>query len=238
MIAYARSADYYDALLDAAGKDYVREAAVICELVERYKRSPGRALLDVGCGTGRHVEQLRERYTCEGLDVDRGMLAVASERCPRLRFHLTDMIGFNLGKRFDVIISLFGSLAYLPTVQRYDQAIANFARHLVPGGIAIVEPWLRPSEWEDGHVAARFADLPDMKVARMHVSRRDDCTAILNFHYMVAMRDGIRTFEETHRLLLMTDEQYRNPFLRAGFELHHGTNVLGGRDVYVGINSG
>ncbi len=237
MIAYARSAHYYDALLDAAGKDYARESAVIRELVERYKRSAGRTMLDIGCGTGRHLEYLRETYTCEGLDIDRGMLAVASERCPGVRFHLADMIGFNLGKRFDVIISLFGSIAYLPTLQRYEQTIANFARHLSPGGVAIVEPWLRPSEWVDGQVAARFADLPEMKVARMHVSRRDDYTAILNFHYMVAMRDGVRTFEETHRLLLMTDEQYSSAFLRAGFELHHGTNVLSGRDVYVGVHS-
>lgn len=237
MLTYSRSATYYDALLEAGGKNYARESAVISELVERYKRSPGRALLDVGCGTGRHIEHLCERFECEGLDIDRGMLAVAAERCPSARLHLTDMIGFNLGTRFDVITCLFGSIAYLPTIQRFEQAIANFARHLVPGGIAIVEPWLRPHEWEDGRVGASFADLADVKIARMHVARRDDAVAILNFHYMVGMRDGIRSFEETHRLLILSDEQYRSAFLRAGFELHQGTQVLGGRDLFVGVRS-
>ncbi len=237
MLTYSRSAVYYDALLDAGGKNYAREAAVVCELIERYKRAPGRRLLDAGCGTGRHVEHLRERFECEGLDIDRGMLAVAAERCPDVRFHLTDMIGFNLGTRFDAIVCLFGSIAYLPTVQRFEQTIANFARHLVPGGVAIVEPWLRPYEWEDGRIGASFADLPEMKIARMHVARRDDCVAILNFHYMVGMRDGIRNFEETHRLLIMNDDQYRSAFLRAGFELHQGTQVIGGRDLFVGVRS-
>jgi len=237
MLTYSRSALYYDALLTASGKNYARESAVIGDLVERYKRSSGRRLLDVGCGTGRHLEHFRERFECEGLDIDRSMLATAAERCPEAKLHLTDMIGFNLGTRFDIITCLFGTIAYLPTVQRFEQAIANFARHLVPGGVAIVEPWLRPNEWEDGRVGASFADLPDMKIARMHVARRDDCVAILNFHYMVGMRDGVRNFEETHRLLILSDEQYRNAFLRAGFELHQGTQVLSGRDLFVGVTA-
>jgi SAM-dependent methyltransferase len=233
MIAYSRSATYYDALLDAAGKDYAREAIVIGDLAERYKRSRGRTLLDVACGTGRHLEHFQVRFECEGLDIDRGMLAIATERCPEVHLHLTDMIGFNLGKRFDVITCLFGSIAYLPTVQRFEQTVGSFARHLVPGGVAIVEPWLRPDEWEEGRVSARFADLPDLKIARMHVGRRDADTAILNFHYMVAMRDGIRNFEETHRVMLLSDAQYRVAFSRAGFELRR--DVLNGRDLYVGV---
>lgn len=238
MITYARSAQYYDALLAAAGKDYARESALITDLIERYKRSAGRTLLDIACGTGRHLEYLRERFECEGLDIDRGMLAVAAERCPGLRFHLLDMIGFNLGRRYDIITCLFGSIAYLPTTQRLEQTIASFARHLAPGGVAIVEPWLRPHEWEEGRLSARFANLPDIKIARMLVSRRDDCVAILNFHYMVGMSDGIRTFEEMHRLMLFGDEQYRSAFLRAGFELHQGTQVLDGRDLFVGVLPG
>lgn len=235
MITFSRSAMHYDALVAAGGKDYARESALFGDLVDRYKRSPGRSLLDVGCGTGRHLEYLQQRFECEGLDLDRGMLSVAAERCPNVRFHLADMIAFNLGRRFDAIVCLFGSIAYLPTVQRFEQAIAGFARHLLPGGVAIVEPWLRADEWEEGRVSARFADLPDLKIARMHVGRRDENVAILNFHYMVAMRDGVRTFEETHRLMLLSDEHYQAAFLRAGFELHHGTRVLDGRDLYVGV---
>lgn len=235
MITYSRSATYYDALNDTSGKDYAREATLVSELAERYRRSSGRTLLDVGCGTGRHLEHFSQRYSCEGLDIDRGMLAVAAERCPEVRFHLTDMIGFNLGKRFDIITCLYGSAAYLPTVGRFEQVIASFARHLVPGGVAIVEPWLRPDEWEEGRISARFADLPEMKIARMHIGRRDENVAILNFHYMVALKDGIHTFEEMHRLMLLSDEQYRIAFTRAGFELHRGTHVLDSRGVYVGV---
>lgn len=235
MITYSRSATYYDALVAAAGKDYARESVLIGDLIERYRRSPGRALLDVGCGTGRHLEHLRQRFDCEGLDIDRGMLAVAAERSPGVRFHLADMIAFNVGRQFDAVVCLFGSIAYLPTIQRFEQTIAGFARHLLPGGVAIVEPWLRPDQWDEGRVSARFADLPGLKIARMHVGRRDENVAILNFHYMVAMRDGVRTFEETHRLILLSDEQYQTAFLRAGFELHRGRDILDGRDLYVGV---
>ena len=34
----------------------------------------------------------------------------------------------------------------------YAGAIGSMARHLNPGGVLIVEPWLRPDQWIAGHV--------------------------------------------------------------------------------------
>lgn len=234
---YTQSAKYYDALYRALGKDYQKEAAQIAGIVEQRCRSGGKTLLDVGCGTGRHLEYLRERFTCEGLDVERTMLDIARDRNPDVPFHLGDMMGFNLGKRFDAIISLFGGIGTMPNVARLDQTLQTFARHLRPGGVVIVEPWLRPEDWKDGSVHALYVDEPDLKVARMSVSRRDGNVSILNFHYMVASRDGIRTFTEPHRLTLFTDEEYRNAFRKAGLYVEFEHPGLNGRGLYVGYTS-
>lgn len=234
MSIYARSAAYYDAIQTAQGKDYAREAAAIHDEIERRKRSDGNALLDIGCGTGRHMEALQQWYDCEGLDVDRAMLGIAQRRLPQVPMHCQDMIGFNLDRRFDAIVSLFGAIGYVPNVRLLEQTLETFYRHLKPGGVAIVEPWLRPENWKDGFVDASFADEPDLKVARMSVSRRDGNASILNFSFMVAGRDGVRTFNEPHRLMLFTDEEYRRAFARARFAVDYVEGGPSGRGLFIG----
>lgn len=238
MSIYARSAAYYDAIQEARGKNYAREAALVHGEIAQRKRSDGNALLDVGCGTARHIEHLREWYDCEGLDVDRAMLAIAVARLPGLTVHCQDMIGFNLDRRFDVVTSLFGSVAYVPNVRLLEQTLETFYRHLKPGGVAIVEPWLRPADWHDGLVDARFADKPDLKVARMSVSRRDGNVSILNYSFMVAGRDGVRTFNEPHRLMLFTDEEYRRAFAHARFSVEYVEGGPSGRGLFLGTRQG
>jgi ubiquinone/menaquinone biosynthesis C-methylase UbiE len=233
---YNQSSKYYDALYASLGKDYASEADHIAQIVAERCRSGGNELLDVACGTGRHIEQLRERFACEGLDVSRSMIEIAQQRNPHVPFHLGDMIGFNLAKRFDVIICMFGAIAYAPNAQRLDQTLQGFARHLKPGGVVIVEPWVRPEDWQDGAVHALFVDEPELKVARMSVSRRDANVSVLNFHYMVASRDGIRTFTEPHRLTLFTADEYTNAFRKAGLFSEHQDEGFAGRGVYVGYS--
>lgn len=231
---FTQSAKYYDALYRSLGKDYAKESAQLREIVEQRCRSGGNALLDVGCGTGKHIEILREYFACEGLDIERTMLDIARDRNPRMPFHLGDMMGFNLGKRFDAIVCVFGAIGSLPNVGRLDQTLATFARHLKPGGVIVVEPWLRPGDWIDGSVHALYVDEPELKVARMSVSRRDANVSILNYHYMVASRDGIRTFTEPHRLTLFTDEEYLNAFRKARLFVEYEEPGLNGRGLYVG----
>lgn len=237
MSIYARSAAYYDAIQSARGKNYEREAQMIHELIESRRRSDDHQLLDVGCGTGRHIEQLSRWYTCEGLDVDRAMLAVAQARLPGTTLHCQDMIGFNLDHHFDAVVCLFGTIGYVPNVRLLEQTLETFYRHLKPGGVALVEPWVRPGDWKDGLVDARFADEPDLKVARMSVSRRDGNASILHYNYMVAARDGVRTFNEPHRLMLFTDEEYRRAFARARFTVEYDAEGLTGRGLYIGTRA-
>jgi ubiquinone/menaquinone biosynthesis C-methylase UbiE len=233
MSVHARSALYYDALHRAQGKDYAAEATRLHSIVEKYGKSGG-AWLDVACGTGRHIEHLRAWYKCEGLDVDRGMLNIAQERCPDVQFHCQDMIGFHLDTKFEAVTCLFSAIGYVPTAARLDQTVATMARHLKPGGVVIVEPWFRPHQWRDGYLDAKFADEPDLKVARMSVSRRDSNVSILNFNYMVAGNDGVRTFAEPHRLMLFTDDEYRRAFERAKLDVEYDEVGLTGRGLFIG----
>lgn len=86
-MGYERFAQYYDLLYKAQGKDYEREACRLHRLIQRYKTSQGKRLLDVGCGTGEHLRYLRAFYQVEGVDASAEMLQVAQRKLPEVHFH-------------------------------------------------------------------------------------------------------------------------------------------------------
>ncbi len=234
---FAKSQRFYDAIY--SGKDYAEEARRLKRYIAQHKRSDGRALLDVACGTGGHVPYLRDDFDYEGLDLDPEMLRLARDRFPGIPFHHADMVDFDLGRQFDVVTCLFSSISYTGTEPRLRQAVATLARHLRPGGILIIAPFMPPEEWIPGHPHAIFVDQPDLKLARINVSDVDasGTVAILDFHYLVGTPEGVEHFTEHHELGLFTDEQYRAAFTAAGLDIVFDAEGIIGRGVYIGTRA-
>jgi SAM-dependent methyltransferase len=227
---FSRSARIYDAIY-ASIRDYPREAAELGGLIQ--ERRPGaRTLLDVACGTGAHLEHLTS-YETEGLDLEPEMLAVARERLPDVPFHEGDMASFDLGSRFDAVVCMFSSIGYVKTEERLRSAIASMARHLEPGGVLVVEPWLTPDVWLDRHVGAVFVDEPELKIARMNNAQREGNVSIVDFHYLVGIPEGVEGFRERHELGLFTVDQHLDAFRAAGLEPRHDPDGPMGRGLYV-----
>jgi SAM-dependent methyltransferase len=230
-LVFSRSARLYDAVY-ASIRDYPREAAELDRLIQ--ERRPGaRTLLDVACGTGAHLEHLTG-YEVEGLDLDPEMLGVARERLPNVPLHEGDVADFDLGKRFDAVVCMFSSIGYVRTEERLRSAVASMARHLEPGGVLVVEPWLSPEAWVDRHVGAVFVDEPELKIARMNVGEREGNLSIFEFEYLVGTPNGLERFNERHELGLFTVEQYLEAFRAAGLEVDHDPEGPMGRGLYIG----
>ena len=179
-------ARFYDPL--NAGKDYGAEAARLASLARRYGRSRGRAWLDVACGTGRHLAHLRHRYRVTGLDRSPEMLRIARRRLPGVPLHQADMRTFRLEGSFDVVTCLFSAIGHLRTERDLLRTFRNFAGHLKPGGVVIVEPWIDPAEYRRGYVALVTHEDLRLTVARLSESARRRNHSILRFHYLIAER--------------------------------------------------
>ena len=229
---FDRSAELYD--LVYGFKDYAGEARRIDELI-RERRPDARSLLDVACGTGKHLAELGDRYPdVAGLDLDEGLLSVARERLPDVAFHHADMTSFDLGRRFDAVTCLFSAIGYAGTEDKLRAAIAAMARHLEPGGVLIVEPWLEPQDWKRGHLHLLTVDEPDVKIARASIADVDGAVSIVDFHYLVVTRAGVEHFTERHEVTLFTGAQYAAAFEAARLEIERDEDGLIGRGLYIG----
>jgi SAM-dependent methyltransferase len=235
---YTRLAELYDVIY--AKKDYAGEARTLHGVIDRCVRTPRRdrrTLLDVACGTGVHLSHLREWYDVEGIELSPWMLDVARRRLPDVPLHQYDMRHFDLGRRFDAVTCLFSAIGYMRSIGELRRAIATMARHALPGGLVMVEPWLTPDRFIDGHVHVDVAEGDGLKIARVGVSRREGKVSMLEMHHMVASASGVERFFERHELRMFTHEQYLSAFSAAGLVAVFDVEGLTGRGLYVGLAS-
>jgi SAM-dependent methyltransferase len=227
---FDRSAEIYDAVY--AFKDYAHEAQRLHELIGA--RSPeASSLLDVACGTGKHLEELRRWYEVEGLDIDRDLVAIARDRLDGVRVHEADMVSFDLERHFDVVVCLFSSIGYVGDIDHLHQAVVSMARHLAPQGLLVIEPWLSPDVWNTDRSDLLTVDQPDLKIARMNYCDRDGNMSILEFEYLVGTPRGVTHFTERHEIGLFSEAEYRQAFEAAGLAVEHDPEGLMGRGLYL-----
>jgi len=230
---FSRSARYYDDIY--AFKNYARETAKIANILAAHFGRPAISLLDVACGTGRHLEYFRPWTHVEGIDINEDLLALARRRLPDTPLHVGDMRSFDLGRQFECVTCLFSAIAAMPDVASLNRAIATMAAHVAPGGLLIIEPWWPPDNWlVDGKPRAQWVDKDGLKIARMSMSGRDGDTSTIAFHYLVASRDGFETFREDHRYSLFSKDDQTSAFRAAGLEVEHDPDGLTGRGLYIG----
>lgn len=232
---YNKSAKIYDAIYASHGKDYEAEAEKLHGMIQQYKKSTGNTLLDVACGTGNHAGPLHRYYQVEGLDLSQEMLDLAHKKYPDIPFHQGDMVNFQFNRRFDVVTCLFSAIGSVKTLDRLEKAIQTMGDHLLSGGVLLVEPWYQLQDIKQGKIHATFVDEPDLKIARMNVSKVEGTVFILEFHYLIATPDGIENFVEVDELGLFTPEEYMQAFRKAGLEVILDPEGIYNRGLYIGV---
>ncbi len=117
-------------------------------LIEELGLAPGAAILDVGCGTGRHAVELAGRgYAVTGVDLSAGMLAqaAAAAKVAGVAVELVhaDATNFSLPGKYDAAICLCeGSFGLLgqgdDPVDQPLAILSNISRCLKPGAKALL----------------------------------------------------------------------------------------------------
>lgn len=232
---YRQGAKYYD--LVYSSKDYAAEVAKLVKLIGKYKKSSGQTLLDVACGTGKHLEYLSKDFSCTGIDLNEEVLNIARKRLPKVKFQIADMVDFNLNKQFDVITCLFSAIGYAKTYENLKKTWHNFANHLKSGGVVIVEPWLTKEAYKLGIPHMATYEDENLKIARLNVSQAEGDISILDFHFLVAEEGKeVRYFKDHHELGMFGIERTLEIAKKARFDIKFTKQSLSpGRGLFIGI---
>ncbi len=233
-IMYNELAKYYDLLY--SWKDYKKESNEVLKVIKKFKRNNGKKLLDVACGSGKHLEYFQKIYRCTGTDINKGILNEAKKRLPKITFKVADMRRFNMHEKYDVVTCLFSSIGYVTDIKGLKNSIKNFSEHLNTGGVLLIEPWIEKKTWETRSNHMTTYNSEDIKIARLHVAERKGNLSIMNFHYLIADKDKIIYKIDKNVMLLLTHKELISLMRKNGLKTYKYTKgEFSGRALLVGV---
>lgn len=224
MSTFEKYARYYDLLY--ADKNYGQEVAYVDELIKAHRATTS-SILEFGCGTGKHARLLVDcGYAVHGIDLSFDMITCAQQWTTHenLTFICSDMRSVNLGKTFDVVISLFHVMSYQATNEDLDSVFARANEHLASGGLFIFDAWYGPSVLtERPAVRVKRVENDAIRVVRvaepvLHTER--SCVEVNFTVFFVSKKTGvIETFTEQHVMRYLFVPEIETLCKKHGFEL-------------------
>ena len=234
MEPYERTAEAYDLIQKARGHSYPQDAERLAALI--HERCPNAAsLLDVACGTGLHLMAFREMFAeVAGVDISAPMLDRAKARLDGVDLRLGDMRTFSFDRTFDVVTCMFSAIGSMLTIEDLRAALENMARHVAPGGVLIVEPWIEPADWKVPYVTAEAGKDERIAVARASTNGVRGRISTFTLHWTIVSVDSADYIVEDYELGLFTAHEYLDGFGAARLTAERLDDGPHGRGLFVG----
>ena len=101
----------------------------------------GKTLLDIGCGTGELLLRMTKNYQCDGMDLSEEMLKIAQRKLKHreVRLFLGDMVEFDTGYKYDIMVSLFDTVNHMVSVEELESHLESVLNSLNNGGVYIFD---------------------------------------------------------------------------------------------------
>jgi SAM-dependent methyltransferase len=183
----------------------------------------GGPVLEIAAGSGRVAVPLAAAgFEVTAVDSDPAMLARAAVAARaagpdvegRLRLVEADLIGLELpaGQEYRLSILSLNSLLLMATIDDQKRALETMARHLTPGGLAVVDVWLpngRELAGYDGRISLEYVRTdPETgnEIVKMAAAQHEPATGSveLSMVYQEVDQGGVsRTWTKVDRLRLL-----------------------------------
>ncbi len=179
-----------------------RKVKEIDFVLQHAKVEPSAAILDVGCGFGRHsIELARRGYKVVGIDSSATMIAAAEERSAGIwgqpTFTQARAEEFTSQDQFDAAICLFSTLGQIDSQGENSNLVKRVAEVLRPKGHFIVEVPNHLWVAENLKAEERFGDNENYT----HITRQyDQKNKIVSEKFELVSPQGIQEYFLRYRL--------------------------------------
>lgn len=213
---YTTMAPYYDQFNSKV--DYEGRANFIRWLIKKYKKTDGKTMLEVACGTGNYTKIFKKDFKVIGVDASRDMLKIAKNKVKGVKFLEGKFGKINLKMKFDIIICK-GSMDYNYSYAELSRTLSNFYKQLKPGGVAIFG-FERARESFNGGVNSRTALDGKKKVVEMSVSREHQGKDYFDLLAFYVLWDGKRfsTYRDEDKQALFSTDRVMKIMRKIGFK--------------------
>ena len=129
---------------------------VECDFVQACLKAHGPAnakrLLDIGCGSGRHLLELARRgYHVNGIDISREMVSFARRRIDEeslpAKVAVGDLRDLKIDGTYDAAYCFMDTFRFLLTNEEIVEHLRRVGQVLVPSGLYLTDFWV-PRQWE------------------------------------------------------------------------------------------
>jgi len=217
--------------------EYARYCEHVTRLIRRHARRPVSTLLDIGCGGGKNVLNLKKDFRVTGLDLSPDMLAQAGALNPDGDFIQGDMRRFTLGRTFDAIL-MDDAISHMNTRADFSAAFRSAFDHLNPGGVMIVTPDVTTETFQQNRTVITPAsgkskpeNIDVVFIENVYDPDPSDDRYETTMIYLIRENSILRVESDRFTLGIFSLDMWRSTLRMTGFEPHEGT-YADGEDAY------
>ena len=207
-----------------AATEYAHYCQHVSGLIRQYARRPVATLLDIGCGGGKNVLNLKGHYKVTGLDLSPAMLAQAKELNPGCAFVQGDMRTCRLGRAFDAAL-MDDAISHMSCRADFAAAFRTAHAHLSPGGVLIATPDVTIETFQQNRTTATPATRAGLDVVFVEnlfdpdpADEQYETTIV----YLIRHHGRLRIETEHWTMGIFSLDTWRQVLRETGFEVHEG----------------
>ncbi len=207
-----------------AATEYAHYCHHVSSLIRKYAKRPAATLLDIGCGGGKNVLNLKREFQVTGLDLSPAMIAQAKELNPNCTFVEGDMRTCRLDRKFDAVL-MDDAISHMTCRADFEAAFRTAHAHLNPGGVLIATPDVTIETFQQNKTTTTPATRVRLDVVFVeNVYDPDPTDEQYETTILYLIRDHGRLRIETDHwtLGIFSLDTWRQVLRNTGFELHEG----------------